>query len=211
MPSELTNEPWLNPFLRDVRGTVFFDVGANCGDFTEWGSSRFTSVWAFEPDQRAFDKLEARSRCNVVLHRKAVAAESGKGRLGVSTQSLQSMLLEDNRTCHPFGHGTFGHSVEVEVVALRDVDMVADWIKIDVEGGEPEVIRGLADNTPSLIVECHGNLSEVLAELRLKGYLGERRGIVIDHPLGLDGHKWVLAEGRFGFPDNLRRATNVAD
>lgn len=211
MPSELKNEPWLNPFLRDVRGTVFFDVGANCGEFTEWASTRFTCVWAFEPDPRAFSKLLARSKCNVVPFKKAVAANSYRGRLGVSTQSLQSMLMEDNRTCHPFGHGSFEHEIGVDVVALRDVDMVADWIKIDVEGGEPDVIRGMTDNTPNLIVECHGNLAEVLAELRLKGYLGDRRGVVIDHPLGCEGHKWVLAEGQFGFPENLKGVTNVAD
>lgn len=202
MPS---NEPWLDPFLADVRGMVFFDVGANRGDFTEWACKRFEYVWAFEPDPRAFAKLLARSKCNVVPFQKAVADQSYRGRLGVSTESLQSMLLTGDGGRHPFGHGEVEHEIGVDVVALRDVDMVADWIKIDVEGGEPAVIRGMRDDHANLIVECHGNLDEVLAELCATGYLGDRRCLVVDHPLGIAGHNWVLAEGAVGFPESLRR------
>lgn len=191
----LSNEPWLEPFLEGVRGLVFFDVGANVGDFSEWASRRFDIVYAFEPDPRAFERLEERARCNVRAFPVAVAAESGKGILGVNTNSPQSMLMEDDRSCHPFGHGAFERSVEVDVIAIKDVSIAADWIKIDVEGGEPEVIRGLPDNFSNLIIECHRNLDEVLAELRAKGYLGDRPGIVIDHPLGISDHKWVIAKG----------------
>lgn len=211
MPSELKNEPWLNEFLKDVRGTVFFDVGANVGDFTEWASSRFALVWAFEPDPRAYDKLVARAKCNVSPIESAVGATTGSGRLGVSKSSLQSMLVTEGRADHPFGHGEIGVEIDVDVVALGDVGMTADWIKIDVEGGEPDVIRGLANSKASLIVECHGNLDEVIAELRVKGYLGERLGVVVEHPLGIPGHEWLIVEGDYGFPESLKGVCNVAD
>jgi FkbM family methyltransferase len=211
MPSELRNEPWLNPFLRDVRGTVFFDVGANTGEFTEWASSRFDHVKSFEPDPRAYEVLLSRARCNVDPVEVAVGSHSHTGYLGVNTSSLQSMLVTEDRQGHPFGHGEFAHEIEVEVVALRDTPLVADWIKIDTEGGEPDVIRGMAGPAANLIVECHGNLEKVLAEVREKGYLGGRPGIVVEHPLGLPGHEWLIVEGDYGFPPNLRGACNVAD
>lgn len=189
------NEPWLEPFLERVRGKVFFDVGANEGVYTQWASKRFSLVHAWEPDPRAYSRLTEFAKCNVVCHQAAVSNYTGKGSLGLSTSPLQSMLLEENRSYHPFGHGSFDERAEVDVVALRDVDMRADWIKIDVEGGEPEVIEGLPDNRASLIIECHANKIEVIRELRAKGYLGERPGIVIDHPLGCPGHYWIIAEG----------------
>ena len=211
MRTELKNEPWLNPFLHEVSGLAFFDVGANTGEFTEWAAKRFSHVVAFEPDPRAYHSLEAQAACNVDVRPQAVAAEPGKGRLGVSTQSLQSMLLEDDRTAHPFGHGSFDHSVDVDVVALRDVTVVPDWVKIDVEGGEPSVIRGMRNAYPNLIVECHGNQAEVVAACREKGYFTEgRKAISVGHPIqGADaGHCWLIVEGLIGFPANLKEATN---
>ena len=54
----MTTEPWLEPVIEDIRGTLFLDIGANEGTWTQWASTRFACVHAYEPDLRAFEKLE---------------------------------------------------------------------------------------------------------------------------------------------------------
>lgn len=199
------NEPWLDPFIGGARGLIFFDVGANRGDFTEWAARRFTQVYAWEPDPRAFEVLQSRARCNVKCFSQAVGSSPGKARLGLSTDSLQSTMMIE----HPLGHGKIGSEVEVEVVTLGGLDMTADWIKIDVEGWEPAVILGMANSFPNLIVECHGNREAVLDAMRHVGYDGKK--VVVDHPLGCEGHEWLIAEGKAGFHAKLKEVIRDAD
>ena len=201
----MTTEPWLEPFIRDIRGVLFLDVGANVGTLTHWASSRFTCVHAYEPDPRAFEKLESSAKCNVVCHCVAVSDFVGDGALCVHPSSEQSTLLED----HPFGDE---HSLSIKTIpaittTLEAEHLRADWIKIDVEGGEAAVCRGLPDCYANLLIECHGTLDEVKDVLRAKGYFGKKLAIVVEHPLGIKGHEWLIVEGLSGWNPELGGAT----
>ena len=82
----------------------------------------------------------------------------------------------------------------VAKVALRRVDLV----KIDVEGAELEVLEGaqrvLREFRPSLFVECHRILSDVIGWLHGHGYVVHRKK---QDPSHGEGFGWVLAA-----PDN---------
>jgi FkbM family methyltransferase len=187
----MLSEPWLEKFLGGVGGTLFMDIGANTGDWSLWATDRFTSVHAYEPDPRAVDIMKNRCPCSVVIHPKAVGAEPGRGVLHARQWHLQSTMLDE----HPLGHGDSIADVPVEVTSVAAERLGPCWIKIDVEGYEVEVIRGLPDARAGLIVECHGTFDEVVENLRAKGYFKTKSGVCVNHPLGIADHNWLIVPG----------------
>lgn len=123
-------------------GDLFVDVGANIGSYTILASAvcQAQSI-AFEPDPGAAKALRRNVEASGVSHRvdifeTAAGASSGSGRLSVGHDTTNRMM----------GSGEAGG----QVVALKSLDEVlADknptLIKIDVEGFEPEVMKGARD------------------------------------------------------------------
>jgi precorrin-6B methylase 2 len=119
-------------------GMTFIDVGANVGQYTLLASGLVGSrgsVHSFEPEPRAFRILEENVSLNrltnVSLTQCAVAAASEPA------QSVPRLSLDD-------------------YVRDRQIDRV-DLIKIDIDGGELDVLQGarrlLSSTHPQLIVE----------------------------------------------------------
>jgi FkbM family methyltransferase len=129
-------------------GMTFVDVGANVGYYTLLAASlvgRRGRVLAFEPSPYAFDRLvDAITRNNLS---QVCAIQSGLG----DGSGERRLFLPSERGNHspsmvPNGGG---RPINVSVQQLDDwlteheVDCV-DLMKIDVEGFEPNVIRGAA-------------------------------------------------------------------
>jgi len=138
---------WVRGCLRP--GDVFVDVGASFGFYTTLASGLVGPagrVFAFEPSPVAGGVLEAAIResamANVTLTRAAVGSKVGRVSLHLPTSGeLHS----------PSALATFPgfYSVEVPVLALDDFAPLASvpavrLMKIDVEGYEPDVVRGMA-------------------------------------------------------------------
>jgi FkbM family methyltransferase len=141
---------WIRP------GMVVIDVGANLGIYSLLlsrlvGSSG--SVIAFEPEPDMFEALACNCKRNgaenIVLVNQALGSMPG-------TALLSRSLLHggDNRLAP--GHKTgFRKLVPVQVVTLDEVigQRPVDFIKIDVQGWEGEVFRGMEGvlaNNPNL-------------------------------------------------------------
>ena len=129
-------------------GMTFVDIGANVGYYTALAMARVGggSIIAIEPDVDSFHYLEqtvsANGSRNTVCVRKAVAAENGTMRLYVST-----MNRADNRL-YPNELASDSFEVEARTVdcLLADCGVdVADLIKIDVQGFEGHVLRGMRE------------------------------------------------------------------
>jgi FkbM family methyltransferase len=163
------SEPEVQATLADALrpGSVLYDIGANIGFFTLIAARMVGArghVFAFEPQPRARQMLERNIAHNgfenvsVIPH--AVGASRGRAHLAVNSA---------------LGHATAhfaddGHPVEV--VAIDDV--VAglrppDVVKIDVEGAEVEVLRGLHETielyAPLIVCEVHGANRPALEEI----------------------------------------------
>jgi FkbM family methyltransferase len=172
-------------------GMVFFDVGANVGFFTLIGARAVGPtgrVYAFEPNPAAREILEENIVANHLEDRIAVLPWA------LGDVPVKGMLLTRNLfTAHLAPHG----DLEVEVRRLDDLDLPhPDLVKIDVEGSEESVIRGmrqlLAHEPPHLIVETHDDSKQVARILQEAGYTvvrpeGEGMPHLVAHPGRTDG------------------------
>ena len=147
-------------------GHVFLDIGANVGVYTILSARTVGEagrVVAFEPEIRHFSRLQENltlnGLCNVRPFRVALGEEEGAGRLYVKGTPSPSLVA-------PGGHLEASAEYEpVEVVIGDEFWKIHDLppprvVKIDVEGFELSVLRGLrgllsGPATRLLVCEIH--------------------------------------------------------
>lgn len=131
------------------------ECGAFVGGFTIAASQLAQNVVAFEPSSRNRACLEAnlaqREIANVTVRPEALGAEEGTARLNLSDSGCDDSLLDPDE-------GAIGQS---ELVTVRTLQSVITelaikpehvFLKIEAEGFEVEVVKGLGDIQPRLIV-----------------------------------------------------------
>lgn len=159
--------PWRTARLARLYGTLVspgdlaFDVGAHAGNRTLALRRAGARVVALEP-QATFHAFLARTLPgDVTLLRLAVGAAPGQARLAVSqlhptVSSLAPGFAERMGAAQGFSHVVWDRSEGVEVTTL-DALIAAHGcprlVKIDVEGFEAEVLRGLSRPVPVVSFE----------------------------------------------------------
>jgi FkbM family methyltransferase len=108
-------------------GKIVFDVGANIGVTAVMFASRAAHVHAFEPSPRALRLLEQNAAPNVTVHPVALSDRSG---------TVQFSELDNLDMSH------IGGDLSVPCIAIDELGIVPDVIKIDVEGAEQLVLSG---------------------------------------------------------------------
>ena len=185
-------------------GDTAVDVGSHIGFFTMQMAARVGpsgKVYAFEPLDANADLLarsiaENRFGDRIVFERAAAGAATGSATLTFPAETLNSggaYLLRGGDA--PL---TGNRTKTVRVVALDDLPLQRPVrvIKMDVEGAEPQVMRGavriLTEDRPIILSELHptqlGRASGVTADQ----FLTEMRA------LGYDAH--VVENGKAGAP-----------
>ncbi len=151
-------------------GDVFYDVGANIGVLTAVIARGFehegVHAHAFEPEPRNAaelrDNVSLNSLANVTVHELALGSENGTARLQVGGEvgeGTHSIMADASRSGRD----------EVEIRIVRASDFVGDEapppdvVKIDVEGAELHVLRGLEPlfangHCRELFIEVHPNI-----------------------------------------------------
>ncbi len=186
-----TKEPstiaWLN---RLQPGAVLLDVGANVGMYTLWAAkTRGARVFAFEPEALNYALLNRNIFRNQVSRQVraycvALSDRGGLGQLhlsrfmaGGSSHSLNQQVDPFHRPALPqFTQGCVSATLD-ELVRDGAVEP-PDHMKIDVDGFEPQVIRGAAatlraGRTRSLLIEVNQNLPDhmqMVAEIAALGF-----------------------------------------
>lgn len=192
--------------------SIVLDVGANTGYYSLLAAARrnVARVVCFEPNPMVTPILRYNVQANSALASKVTIVEAAAG----DVDGIVS--FHRNRAEHNFGLGSLRARTDDDVTV--DVPMVrldrhlpsmsierVDLVKIDVEGAELAVLRGLLEfGRPTLVIEVHphilpsfgARLADVVEALRMAGY-----GL---HRLQEDGNlttvdrlndvAWVLAQ-----------------
>jgi FkbM family methyltransferase len=130
--------------------TTFLDIGAWIGPTALYGAQRAKKTLAFEPDPVAFAALEQNVAANsdaswadrLTIHNKAVMAKAGSLKFGSRKgggDSTSSVLFADGETVWTV------EGVAFSEVFANDVPKTGKlFAKIDIEGGEYELIPAIA-------------------------------------------------------------------
>jgi len=140
-----------------------YDVGAYIGDYTETLACAAAKVIAIEPQPSCIRELRARFRGDerITIVPIALGAENGSSELFLRENRRNSSLIEKWNNREVIG------SVTVPVKTLDEMIKaygLPDYIKMDVEGFELQVIRGLSKKIRLMSFEYHLSLLEDCAE-----------------------------------------------
>ncbi|MFO1183640.1 MAG: FkbM family methyltransferase [Bauldia sp.] len=159
----------------DLSVGPFVDVGANIGTQTIYAmkSGRFASGIAIEPDLANFHLLTTNLALNGLTDRVEALNVAASDRIGRAT-------LNRSLTNHG-AHTISVDGTDIALGPLRDIlgGRQVGLLWIDVEGHEPEVVRGLpADFSAPMVLEFNGSkygprMRPLLAELgaRYRGFV----------------------------------------
>jgi FkbM family methyltransferase len=165
---------------------VYFDVGANNGYYYALKVAKNhpgCSVYAFEPDPRIFHHLTKNVAINqagrVAAIREALSDHVGLARM--------TALLGASNFLIPEGGTTDQNTIDVKCTTLdafvtRNRIQRIDWIKVDIEGGEPVFLHGSSETlqrfkpvmimelNPALLTRNGSSVEEVTSSLTELGY-----------------------------------------
>lgn len=135
---------WFEDDIRFLRNALknknnIIDVGANYGVYSICFAKQIRgSVYAFEPAAETADFLRqsvAANNCdNIVIENKAVSDRNGKSYLTTSVNAEMNHISPTNQ------------GEAIELVKLDDyipADIIIDFVKIDAEGHELNVLKGM--------------------------------------------------------------------
>jgi FkbM family methyltransferase len=169
-------------------GDLVFDVGANIGEFTGAFRDLGARVVAVEPQPQLTKHLRRRFRDDpdVAVVATAVSDHAGEATLYAPTADALA-TLEEERATHPSGPGAELEWTRRITVPLRTLDSLVGehgtpaLVKIDVEGHELGVVRGLTTAEPTVFFEVNRpGVHDVLDVLQERSYeefflrIGER-------------------------------------
>jgi FkbM family methyltransferase len=174
-----TTEPQVQEAMRTIvrPRDVLYDIGANVGFFTVL-TARLVgpagAVIAFEPLQESAEAARRNANLNGFTHvtvlTRAAGRRAGTAKLALREESTWAKLADDSTT---------GPTVDVEIVAIDDlVDAGTirppDFVKIDVEGAELDVIEGMRRtiiaHRPVILCEMHGRNAAFASLMESLGY-----------------------------------------
>lgn len=155
-------EHFYSQFVQE--GALCFDIGAHLGNRIRCWRALGARVVAVEPQAdffRILQQLYGRDPCVTLLQR-AVGCESGEATLFISERhptvtTLSREWIERIKTDPTFKDVNWSKTARTNVTTLQELietHGLPEFIKIDVEGYEAEVLSGLSTAISSLSFEC---------------------------------------------------------
>ena len=149
------------PLLRSSDRPILLDIGANIGHHSLYLKSACHAIHAFEPDQgcqKEFErKIKACDASNITIHKFGLGEND-------AVETLYSSTTNNTGTNSLIANHSANNQRETKI-SIKNADKYIEsldlpsitLVKIDVEGFELEVLRGLPNtlniHRPSLIIE----------------------------------------------------------
>jgi FkbM family methyltransferase len=192
-------------------GSTVFDIGANVGTYTEaFLSLGAGKVVAVEPTPDLVRKLKYIRDKRLKVVGSAVGKEAGILPFNLSNfstlNSFSGEWIDKVAQEVPAGRPQWISTVNVDVTtldALIKEHGIPDFVKIDVEGAELQVLQGLTSSPKYLSFEFHSELHDILiACIRQLCFSSEARfNYILGEPSGKNSlmlSEWVGAEAMVG-------------
>ena len=147
-------EPQVSKFLKNIKGSLFIDIGSSIGYYTLLLAGNFTEVIAVEPEPESYRGLLENTGHldNVRTVRAAISDEEGETTLYVSPTIGWHTLI-------PRPEKTFRYSAsKTRTMTLGTLlkDKRASLVKVDTEGAELVILDGaVSEQVEAWLVEAH--------------------------------------------------------
>ncbi|RJQ40748.1 MAG: FkbM family methyltransferase [Nitrospiraceae bacterium] len=201
---------------------LFYDIGANVGNRTEIFLKLGIKVVAIEPQDNCFRVLSEKygSNHNVVLINKALGEKNEEKEMLVCSAHQLSTLsvdwLEKVKTSGRFSEHEWEERVKVHTTTLDDlIDEFGepDFCKIDVEGFEFQVLKGLSYPIKSISIEFTPEYIE--STIKCINYLSGLGSYSFNYSVGesmvFSFDSWVNADQMIDNLNNLPDKTIFGD
>lgn len=200
------------------KGALCFDIGANVGNRVAAFRCLDMRVVALEPQPRCFARLKAAfgEDRHVTLVNKAVGSTHGKAAMMVSNIDVISTMspefVDATTKSKRFGTAVWDETIQIDVVTLDELIEAYGkpyFIKIDVEGYELEVVRGLSQPIALISLEWIPELTDVL--LAAVAHLSELSSLEFNlswmESMRLSRTKWMDGESLERILNEFREET----
>jgi FkbM family methyltransferase len=190
-------------------GMLVFDIGANEGHYTAGFLSLGAKVISVEPQKDCFKILQARFRKNKNVHllNCALDEETGEKKIHISNMNTISSMSEDwisaVQTSKRFPQAEWKKIDTVQTKTLESLIQnygKPDFIKIDVEGYELNVLKGLKSKVPFISIEYTFEILGTTIEcLEYLGKIGETSVLADDYSEAGQISKWMKVKETIEF------------
>ena len=139
-----------------------FDVGANCGKFTSnviASLGQKAKIFCFEPQNSCYDSLISKfsHQDNVSIFKLALSNENKSGNIYFANEGEAIASLTPNILIHNAGTAVLQEEISIKTLDLFCTQKgirVIDFLKIDVEGHEIDVLLGSQQMLASGGIKC---------------------------------------------------------
>lgn len=171
-------------------GDLFFDIGAHLGDKSKQFLDKNLKAIMVEPLPQCVDqlKLKFKEKTNIEILQKAVGKTTGNMTLEINTKMPTTSTMAKHWKSGRFSNEKWDQKITVEMTTLDNLIKIygePNYIKIDVEGFELDVLLGLSKKVGIISFEFTSefldqsiNCLKHLEKIGYKKYnfsIGERR------------------------------------
>jgi FkbM family methyltransferase len=190
-----------SPYIR--QDDLVFDIGANVGLYSDLFTELGARVIAVEPNPGCCEILSAMASCrNITIVNRAAGDVPGKLNLHLSEDSNISTLAtewyEAAQRSPVHSHNRWVGTLEVDVITLDELAQrygIPSFVKIDVEGFDDHVVRGMTFRPQTLTFEFNQEIPQVARRCLAAPMLtsGYEFNYVLDNEMQLASDRWVRA------------------